>query len=284
MLKRLSFLPSLALAAALALPGAVKAAPDADTVVARVNGEEITLGHMIVAHASLPDQYRQLPADLLYQGILDQLIQQVALGHSRDGEVPRVVRLQLENERRSLLAADALEEVVSGAVGDAEIQAAYEEEYADGKGGPEYNASHILVESEEEAKALIEALDGGADFAELAKEKSTGPSGPSGGELGWFGEGAMVPEFEAAVTALEVGQVSEPVQTQFGWHVVKLNDKRIADAPPLDEVREEIAGRLQQEAIEAHVKSLTDAAEIEKPETEGLSPELLRNLDLVLED
>lgn len=282
--KRLSFLPSLALAAVLALPGAVQAAPDADTVVARVNGEEITLGHMVVAHASLPDQYRQLPADLLYQGILDQLIQQVALGQSREGDMPRVVALQLDNERRSLLAADALEDVVSGAVGDAEIQAAYEADYADGKGGPEFNASHILVETEEEAKALIEALDGGADFAELAKEKSTGPSGPGGGSLGWFGEGAMVPEFEAAVLELEVGAVSQPVQTQFGWHVVKLNDKRIADAPPLDEVRGEISERLQQEAIEAHVSQLTEAAVIEKPEVEGMNPEMLRDLGLVLED
>lgn len=284
MLKRTSFLPSLALAAVLAVPGAVQAAPDADTVVARVNGEQITLGHMIVAHASLPEQYRQLPAELLYEGILDQLVQQIALGQSRTGDVPRLVALQLENERRSLLAADALEDVVSGAVGEAELRAAYEAEYADGKGGPEFNASHILVESEEAAKALVEELNGGAEFAELAKEKSTGPSGPSGGALGWFGEGAMVPEFETAVVGMEVGAVSEPVQTQFGWHVIKLNDKRIADAPAFEEVSGEIAERLQSEAIEAHVAKLTDAADVEKPEIEGLSPEILRDLNLVLED
>ena len=277
-------LPSLALAAALVLPGTVQAAPDADTVVARVNGEEITLGHMIVAHASLPEQYRQLPAELLYEGILDQLVQQIALKQSRTEDVPRLVELQLDNERRSLLAADALEDVVSAAVGEARVRAAYEEQYADGQGGPEFNASHILVETPEKAQELIAELKGGADFATLAKEHSTGPSGPSGGELGWFGEGAMVAPFEEAVQALDVGAISGPVQTQFGWHVVKLNDKRIADAPALEEVQGEIADRLQQEAIDAHVTRLIAEAEVETPEIEGLSPELLRNLDLVLED
>lgn len=278
--KRLAFLPSLVLVAFLALPVAAEP-PNADTVVARVNGVEIKLGHMIVARASLPEQYQQLPADMLYQAILDQLIQQSALSQVGSGDVPLHVQLSLDNERRSLLAADVIEDVLAGAVTESDVQAAYDARYADGFGGDEYNASHILVETEEEAAMIKVELDAGAGFAVIAKERSTGPSGPNGGELGWFGTGQMVPEFEAAVVALEPGQVSDPVQTQFGWHVIVLNDKRKAEAPAMDEVREEITGELMRAAVESKVAELTAGATIERPEVEDLTPELLLNIDLV---
>ena len=281
MSKGLTILPALAVAAALSLPSLAWAEPDADTVVARVNGTEITLGHMIIAHATLPQQYQQLPSDVLYNAILEQLIQQSALQQSHGDEVPRHVELSLENERRSLLAAEEVESIMAGAADEAAIQSAYDAKYADGFGGDEYNASHILVETEEEAKALKTELDGGADFAETAKAKSTGPSGPNGGELGWFGTGAMVPDFEAAVVALEPGQVSDPVQTQFGWHLIKLNEKRKSEAPALEAVQAEIANELRQKAVEDRVEQLTREADVERPTIEGLDPEVLRNLDLV---
>jgi len=277
--KGLTFLPSLALLALLALP--VAAAPDADTVVARVNGEEITLGHMIVARATLPQEYQQLPTDVLYAAILDQLIQQVALQQSRTDDVPDLIRLQIENEKRSLLAADAIEGVMAGAGAEADIQAAYDAKYADGFGGDEFHAAHILVETEEEAKAIKADLDAGADFAESAKEKSTGPSGPGGGDLGWFALGAMVPEFETAVLTLGSGEVSDPVQTQFGWHVIILNEKRKSAAPELDAVREELTTKLRQDAVEARIEELTAAATVERPEVEGLTHDLIQNLDLI---
>lgn len=278
--KRLAFLPSLALVALVALPVAAEP-PGAGTVVARVNGEEITLGHMIVARASLPEQYRQMSADILYQAILDQLIQQSALAQTATGETPLQVQLSLDNERRSLLAAEAIEQVLAGAVSDADVQAAYDARFADGFGGEEFNASHILVETEEAAAAVKAELDAGADFAETARARSTGPSGPNGGELGWFTTGQMVPEFEAAVVTLEPGQVSDPVQTQFGWHVIALNDKRRAEAPALDDVREEITGELMRAAVDAKVGELTAKAVIERPEIEGLTPDLMLNLDMV---
>ena len=203
--KGLTFLPSLALAAFLSLPVAVSAAPDADTVVARVNDQELTLGHMIIARATLPQQYQQLPAEVLYNAILDQLIQQSALEQSRTTGVPRHIELSLENERRSLLAAEVIEQIMGGAAGESDVQTAYDAKYADGFGADEYQAAHILVETEDEAKAIKVALDGGADFAATAKEKSTGPSGPGGGDLGWFGTGSMVPEFETAVVSLQPG-------------------------------------------------------------------------------
>ena len=151
--KGLTFLSAFAVSAMLAMQ-LTAAEPDADTVVARVNGEEITLGHMIVARANLPEQYQQLPPEVLYNAILDQLIQQNTLKQSNTDAVPQFVELSLENERRALLAANVIERIMSDSVSEAGVRAAYAEKYADGFGGDEYNASHILVETEEEALAI----------------------------------------------------------------------------------------------------------------------------------
>lgn len=280
MLKGLTFLAPAALAVALAMPAHAET-PTRDTVVARVNGEEITLGHVIVAHAALPQQYQQLPPAVLYDAILGQLVQQLTLKQSATAEPPAYVGLSLENERRSLLAAEVINGILEGAASDADIAAAYAAKYPDGIGADEFNASHILVATEEEAQAVKAELDGGADFAETAKTKSTGPSGPNGGQLGWFGAGAMVPEFEAAVMSLEPGQVSEPVQTQFGWHLIVLNETRKSEAPKLEDVREELAAEIRQAAVQARLDELTAAATIEKPEIDGLDPAVLTNIDMV---
>lgn len=219
--KGLTFLPSLALAAVMALPLAAETKPDASTVVARVNGDEITLGHVIATASALPAQYQQLEDEVLYDFILEQLVQQHLLSQEQD-ELNRLNALRLENETRSLRAVQTVEAITAATVTEEAVQNAYDAQFAEFEGEDEFNASHILVESEDEAKTIKTQLDDGADFAELAKEKSTGPSGPNGGALGWFGKGQMVPEFENAVVALEKGQVSDPVQTQFGWHVLTL--------------------------------------------------------------
>ncbi|TDK44397.1 peptidylprolyl isomerase [Antarcticimicrobium luteum] len=278
--KGLTFLPALAFAALMALP-ALAEGPGADTVVARVNGQEIRLGHVIIARASLPQQYQQLPPEVLYDAILEQLIQQSALEQAHGDEIPNGVKLSLENERRSLLAAEEIEKIMATAAGEDDLRAAYEAQYGAAYDEREFNASHILVETEEEAQAIKAELDGGADFAALAKEKSTGPSGPNGGELGWFEKGMMVPEFETAVMTLEPGQVSDPVQTQFGWHVVKLNESRQKEAPDFDSVRDDLAGELRQKAVSERVDALVAAAEVERPEVEGLEPTMIHNLDLL---
>ncbi len=279
MLKGLTFLPSLAFAALIALPALAEEPTDVDRVVARVNGEEITVGSLIVAFDTLPEQYQALPKDMLFEGLLNQLIQQTALAQSHAPEVSKRITLTLANERRQLLASDVMEQVLEGAVTDADIQAAYDAKYAEGVDGMEYNASHILVETEEEAKAIIEELNNGADFAETAKAKSTGPSGPSGGELGWFSTGQMVKEFETAVLTMQPGQISDPVQTQFGWHVIILNEVRPKSAPALDTVRAEISDELRRAAIEAHIETLTDAANVERLDIEGLDMNVLGDLD-----
>ncbi|MFG6566760.1 MULTISPECIES: peptidylprolyl isomerase [unclassified Sulfitobacter] len=279
MQKPLTFLSSLALAAAVALPVAAQDEPGLDTVVATVNDTEITLGHMIVARASLPQQYQQLPEDVLFKGLLDQLVQQTALADSFTGELPPRVTLSLENETRSLTAGEAIEGVMAEPVSDEELQAAYDAQYSDAEPEPEFNASHILVETKEEADAIKAELDGGADFAELAKEKSTGPSGPGGGSLGWFGPGMMVPAFEEAVTGMEAGSVSEPVETQFGWHVIKLNETRTAEAPALEDVREELETQIRQTNVQEAIESLTDSAEVDRSAAEGIDPSVLNNIE-----
>jgi peptidyl-prolyl cis-trans isomerase C len=290
MQKQLKFLTTAILAAGLALPVLAQGQlpedtsgepPSAATVVATVNGVEITLGHMIAARATLPQQYQELPDQVLFDGILEQLIQQSALAQSFDGELPPRVVLSLENETRSLKAGEAIEAIMAKAVSEEDVKVAYDAAYGSIDPQEEFNASHILVETEEEAKAVKELLDGGADFAETAREKSTGPSGPNGGELGWFGQGAMVPTFEAAVVALSTGEISAPVQTQFGWHVIKLNEKRQADIPGLEDVRADLENELRREAAEKAIEETADKADIKLRSGTALDPSLLKNLQLL---
>ncbi len=279
MSKRLTLAAATAVALCLPIVATAEDAPTAETVVATVNGKEITLGHLILVRASLPQQYSQLPNEVLFDGILNQLVQQTVLADTMEG-TPRRVEMSLENERRQLLAAEAIDALLAGEMTDAAVQQAYEEQYANAEPGREWNASHILVETEEEATALVERARGGEDFAQLARDHSTGPSGPNGGELGWFQAGMMVPPFEEAVQALEADGISDPVQTQFGWHVIRLNDSRLKDVPPLEEVREEIEMQLQQQIVDARVQELTEAANVERM-AEGLDKSLLSNIDLL---
>ncbi len=252
----------------------------ADTVLATVGNVDITLGNVIVATSNLPDQYQQLPDDVLFNGILDQMIQQEALSQALGDDLSRSDRLGIENELRALRAAIVLQGAAEAAVTDEALQEAYDARFADATPATEYNANHILVETEDEAKALIAELEGGADFETLAKEHSTGPSGPNGGALGWFGLGMMVPEFEQAVVALEPGAISGPVQTQFGWHVIKLNETRLAEAPTLDQMREELTNEIQETAVREAIDSLTGAVEVVRNEAD-IDPALIRQGNLL---
>ncbi len=253
----------------------------ADTVLATVNGQDITLGHVIATRSALPEQYQALPDNILFEGILEQLIQQTLLAQAA-GELSRRTELELENERRTLIASEKLAELTADALSEEALQQLYDETYANAEPVTEYNASHILVDSKEKAEELIAQLNEGADFAELAKENSTGPSAPSGGALGWFTQGMMVKPFEDVVITLEPGQVApEPVETQFGWHVIRLNETRDKAAPPLSEVAEELVQKLQDDAIEAALKTLEDNAEIERVDIESIDPSVLRQDDLL---
>ncbi|PIE15366.1 MAG: peptidylprolyl isomerase [Rhodobacterales bacterium] len=280
MLKRNNFLLGAIFAAALALPASADG-PDADTVVATVNGTDITVGHMIVAKGALPQQYQTLPADALFEGVLNQLIQQTLLSQAMQGDTPKRITLSVANELRALRAGAVLDSKITDAVTPEALQAAYDARFADAKPTKEFNAAHILVETEDEAKAIRKMLEEGADFAELAKDKSTGPSGANGGALGWFGPGMMVKPFEEAVMALKPGEISNPVKTQFGWHVLILNETRLKDAPSLDAIKAELEAEIQQDAVKKVIEDLTAKAKITKAEKDSIAPAVINDNSLI---
>ncbi|MDF0601629.1 peptidylprolyl isomerase [Psychromarinibacter sp. C21-152] len=283
-----TLLASAALSLTLAAPGLAQddSAPaevTADTVVATVDGVDITIGHMIAMRETLSDQNKGLPDEVIFEGLMERLIQQRAVSLSVD-EVDKATELTIDNEESSLIAASKVNALASTiAVTEEDLQAAYDAKYADYEPVKEFNASHILVESEEAAQAVIEELEGGADFAAVAKEKSTGPSGANGGSLGWFGPGQMVPEFEEAVVTLEPGEISAPVQTQFGWHVVKLNETRLPEAPELAEVRGTLETELWEQKLRAEINEIVEAAEIDRADVSEIDPAVLKDLSLITE-
>lgn len=271
--------------AAFALSAGIAAAEShsdvtAETVVASVNGSDITMGQLVMLRAQLPAQYQQLPDEMVFNGLIEQLVNQQLLADSLETE-PKRVAIALANETRSLRAGEVVNALTEEPVSEEALQVAYDARFADVEPTGEFNASHILVETEEEALAVKTRIDEGADFAETAQEVSTGPSGPSGGALGWFGPGMMVPAFEEAVVALEVGEVSGPVETQFGWHIVKLNETRLSENPTLDDLREELTSEIQQENLNALLTTLTEAAEITLPEEGQFDASVIQNLDLL---
>lgn len=252
----------------------------ADTVVATVNGENITAGHLALMRTQLPEQYQSLADSALYEGLLDQAIQQALLAQQVT-QMSRAAELALENDARTLRANIEIQSILKQPVSPEALQAAYDAQYAKAEPTREYKASHILVDSEEAAKELKTELDNGADFNQLAREKSTGPSGPNGGDLGWFGAGSMVPEFEQAVVAMQPGQISDPVQTQFGWHIIHLEDTRLAAVPPLSEVEGELVSDLQQKAIETRIAELEGSATVTRLDAFKVSPDFLSDPTLL---
>jgi len=278
-MKYAGFWAGMVLAAGLALPVHAEG-ETAATVVATVNGTDITLGHMIALRETLPEQYLTLPDDVLFKGILDQLVQQEALAQSMT-ELAAKDQLVLDNERRGYVSGVALQKVIGAAVTDSALQAAYDARFADFTGQTEYNAAHILVADEARAKELKAELDAGGDFAELARVNSTDTgSGANGGDLGWFGLGMMVKPFEEAVVAAEPGKVTDPVKSDFGWHLILVKETRIAEKPTLEELRTELAAEIEQKAIQAEVERLMAAATVTRP-GDGLTPALIKDAGLL---
>lgn len=251
-----------------------------DTVVAEINGTEITAGHLILLRAQLPEQLQQLPLDQLYDGLIQQAVSQALLSQSLE-DVPQAAEMTLENQQRAVRANVVMQRIAEEVVTEAALEEAYAAEYGGREATPEYNASHILVETRDEAAALKAELDEGADFAALAREHSTGPSGVNGGNLGWFGPGMMVPSFEDAVADLSPDEVSQPVETQFGWHLVKLNDRREQAPPAMEDVRDELAQSIQQEAVQARLEELREAGNVLSRDVTDIDPGFLDNVDLL---
>ena len=241
-------------------------AQDADPVVAKVNGTEILRSDVIASANNLPPQMRAQAEDLvpvLLERLIDiQLITEAAAadGLADDGEVVE----RMAELKREIMRQVYLERLIEQEVTDERLQERYEGFISENPPEDEIKARHILLEDEAAAREVISALDDGADFAELAGEKSIGPSGPRGGDLGYFSSGTMVPAFSEAAFALEPGSyTSDPVQTQFGWHVILVEDKRQTPTPSLDELREQLTEDLTRSTFQAKLTELRDAADIE---------------------
>jgi peptidyl-prolyl cis-trans isomerase C len=250
------------------------APPPADPVVAKVDGQPIHLSDLKDAAQALPENLRGMPSQTLFPMLLDQLIDGRALvaeahrsGLDHD---PTVQRQVTAAEDRALQTA-MLNKAVGPSVNDEAVRARYDQEVAGKPGAEEVHARHILVETEAEAKKIIGQLKGGGDFAVLAKQYSEDPSGSQqGGDLGFFKQDDMVPEFAAAAFALQPGQVSQnPVHSQFGWHVIMLVERRRAEAPSFEQARDELRQKMIQEGVQKAVAKARAAASVEKFNLDG---------------
>jgi len=274
--------PLAAQETAPAQPDAAASAPktvDPNAVVATVGGKPITEADLMLAEGELSQQFAQLPPEQRRAAALSAAIEikimaakAVADGLDKDADFQR--RAAFLQERA--LHGEIVEKEVVGKITDDEVRARYDKEIAAQPPVNEVHARHILVKTKEEADAIIKELDGGAKFEDLADQHTSDPSGKGkGGDLGWFGPGQMVPEFEKAAMALEPGSYTkEPVQTQFGWHVIKVEDKRPQQPPAFDTVKEQVRSAVLRDKYFALVKELRAAAKVEIPD-----PELKKAVD-----
>lgn len=255
-----------ALAIAVVACGAPARAQDADEVVARVNGVEITRGDLAVAAEDILQSAPDIPAEeqegylITYLTDLELLAQAAREAGIADEEA---FRKRMEYVTKRNLMETFLNRKGAEAVSDEAAQALYDEVIEQVPEEERVHARHILVETESEAKAIREELDGGADFAAVAAQRSLDPgSKDEGGDLGWFSQEEMVPEFAAAAFALEPGEVSDPVQTDFGWHIIKVEGKR--NKPGFDEVRDQIDEMLVRRTQRDVIVGLRESARIER--------------------
>jgi len=268
-----------ALAATLALApltaSAQEAQPDPgrDPVVATVAGDEIHLSEVIDSKSQLPQQYQSMPIEAMFPALIERLIdmrlvarEARANGLADDPDVRRELA-RIENQ---ILSQVFLTRRIDAMITEQAVQSRYDEHIAALPPDQEVSARHILLVTEEDALAVIASLQGGADFIELAAEKSIGPSADRGGDIGYFGRGDVVPEFADAAFAIEPGQISEtPVQSEFGWHVIKVDDRRAIAPPSLEEMREQFVSEISRQLIAELIGELRDAATIERFNMDG---------------
>ncbi|WP_062232079.1 peptidylprolyl isomerase [Aureimonas sp. N4] len=252
-------------ASAEAAPAPAKPLPP-ETVLAKVGSQVITEADLQAASADLASQFGQLPPEQQRLAVLSALIDIKALAEKAEAaklqDQPDVARRIAFLRERALHNAYFEKEGVA-AITDAELKARYDAEVAAMKPVEEIHAKHILVPTKEEAEAAIKELDAGKDFDAVAAEKSTGPTGPQGGDLGFFGPGQMVPPFEEAAFKLEPGTYTkEPVQTQFGWHVIKVLEKRKQQPPAFDQVKDQVRQIVMREKYIAMVQAAREAEKV----------------------
>ncbi len=267
----------LAVGAALALallPVAPLRAQD-DPVVARVNGMEIRQSDLAMAEEDVGPQLQQLQQmppeakrDYLITYLADLLVVSKAAEDKKLGDSNEFKR-KLALGRNKLLMESMLAAEAKTAVTDAAMRKVYEEATKQMTAEQEVHARHILVENEDEAKNILADLKKGGDFAAIAKEKSKDPGASEGGDLGYFSKDQMVPEFSETAFKLDKGQLSDPVKTQFGWHIIKVEDKRTKPVPEFDKVKDQIETYVSRKAQAEMIQKLRETAKVERLDAKG---------------
>jgi peptidyl-prolyl cis-trans isomerase C len=269
---------ALALLAAVTLPlmlGLHASAQDADPVVARVNGADVKASDVAIAEEDIGANVAQMPSEGRREYLTTYLTDMVLIAkaaEARNLADSGEFKQRLAYYRNKVLMEVLLQTEAKKATTDAAMHQLYDEAAKQMTGQQEVRARHILVKTEEEAKAIAAELKNGADFAELARQKSTDPGASDGGDLGYFPKEEMVPEFADAAFKLEKGQISEPVHTRFGWHIIKVEDKRERQVPPFDQVRDQLATHLVRKAQAELITKLRAEGKVERLETPAQQP------------
>lgn len=263
-------------AGAAAIMAAIACVPafaqDEDSVVATLNGQPITESDLALAQSELGPQFGQLPEAQRRAAALSAVIDVrlfAAEAEEQDIDESADFQQQMKFLRERALHSAYIDQNVVGGLSEEELRARYDTEMAKIEPKEEVHARHILVETEEEANEIVEQLDNGGDFAEIAKEKSTDGAAANGGDLGYFTADRMVPEFSEAAFAMEPGTHSEePVKSDFGWHVIKVEDKRMQEPPPFEQVEDQIRSLLIRDKYIEQLASLRSDAELDIPNEE----------------
>jgi peptidyl-prolyl cis-trans isomerase C len=256
-----------------AAPGAAAAAPApaapaGDPVVAHVNNTDVHRSEVIEAMRGLPPQAQQQPLEKIYPYVLDEMVATIVVSQAArkakvadDPEVKK--RLALVQDQ--VIAQSYIQKLVEKGVTEPMLKTRYDKYLKDAPPRDEVSARHVLLGNEADAKAVIEELKKGGDFAKLAQEKTTDPAGKtSGGDLGYFTKDEMVGEFAEAAFKLKPGEFTQtPVHTQFGWHVIKVEDRRTAKPPTFEQIRPQLFRDASREIVDAKMKELRTAAKIE---------------------
>ena len=266
-------LGAAALAVTLSItPGGVLAADD-DPVVATVNGTKILKSMLVTAQQLLPEQYQKIPLMQIYPALVDTVIDMklsAADARKRRLHETKEFKVLMSRVEDQMLQRTVLQAEMDKALTEEALKRRYDALIADEKSSTEVHARHILVKTKEEANDIIEQLQNGASFEVTAKEKSTGPSATSGGDLGFFGKGQMVPEFEKAAFSLRKGEFTDtPVKTQFGWHIIKLEDRRKSEPPSFESIKQKLQTEISQETGAEYVSGLRKEAKIERFDLDG---------------
>jgi len=238
-----------------------------DPVLAKVNGSDIRQSDVTLAEEELAPSLAQMDPATKKDNVLSFLIDlRIVAKAAEDKKLENTedFKKRLAFTRSRLLMDNLLATEGKAATTDDAMKKVYEEASKQITGEQEVHARHILVESEDDAKAVKAELDKGADFAELAKKKSKDPGASDGGDLGFFTKEQMVPEFSAVAFTLEPGKISDPVKSQFGWHIIKVEEKRSRQAPGFDQVKGQIETYVTRKAQADYVAKLREAAKVER--------------------